>query len=62
MTLTDPWLFYTAGGESDGTSNSSATRYDSFCGLADAHQPMPEAGTWAQDYFVTLLQNANPSF
>lgn len=45
-----------------GTSNTTATRYDYHCGLADALQPAPEAGTWFQAYFAQLLTNANPSF
>lgn len=28
---------------------------------SDAAQPAPEAGTWFQDYFVTLVKNANPA-
>lgn len=45
-----------------GTSNTSATRYDYHCGLADALQPAPEAGSWFEAYFEQLLTNANPSF
>jgi len=29
--------------------------------FSDAAQPAPEAGTWFQDYFVTLVKNANPA-
>ncbi|KAF2810958.1 glycoside hydrolase family 6 protein, partial [Mytilinidion resinicola] len=50
------------GGESDGTSDSSATRYDSSCGKADSFKPSPEAGAWNQAYFEMLLRNAVPSF
>jgi cellulose 1,4-beta-cellobiosidase len=49
------------GGESDGTSNQSSSRYDFHCGQSDATQPAPEAGQWFQDYFVQLVQNAHPS-
>ena len=28
---------------------------------SDATQPAPEAGTWFQAYFVTLVQRANPA-
>ncbi|KAJ7085679.1 cellobiohydrolase II [Mycena belliarum] len=48
------------GGECDGTSNTSAARYDYHCGLSDADQPAPEAGTWFQEYFTTLVTKANP--
>jgi len=48
------------GGESDGTSNSSSPRYDYHCTESDATQPAPEAGTWFQTYFTTLISGANP--
>ena len=60
--LADAFVWIKPGGESDGTSDSSATRYDSFCGKSDAFKPAPEAGTWNQEYFEQLLQNANPPF
>ncbi|KAL6903887.1 glycoside hydrolase family 6 protein [Trichoderma evansii] len=60
--LLDAFTWVKPGGECDGTSNSSATRYDYHCGLSDALQPSPEAGSWFQAYFVQLLTNANPSF
>ncbi|KAI1846716.1 hypothetical protein JX266_007289 [Neoarthrinium moseri] len=62
LELADAFVWGKPGGESDGTSDTSATRYDSFCGMSDAYKPSPEAGSWNQDYFVKLLQNAKPSF
>lgn len=59
---TDAFVWVKPGGESDGTSDSSATRYDSFCGKSDAYKPAPEAGTWNQAYFEALLKNAVPQF
>ena len=47
--------------QSDGTSDQSAARYDGFCGKDSAFKPAPEAGTWFQDYFAMLLQNASPA-
>jgi cellulose 1,4-beta-cellobiosidase len=44
-----------------GTSDSSATRYDSFCGKEDAFKPSPEAGSWNQAYFEMLVKNAKPA-
>ena len=32
---TDAFVWVKPGGESDGTSDTSATRYDSFCGMSD---------------------------
>ncbi|KAE8551208.1 hypothetical protein EYB25_007444 [Talaromyces marneffei] len=58
--LEDAFVWVKPGGESDGTSNSSATRYDYHCGNSDSLQPAPEAGSWFQAYFVQLLTNANP--
>ncbi|ORY70923.1 1, 4-beta cellobiohydrolase [Pseudomassariella vexata] len=60
--LADAFVWVKPGGESDGTSDTTATRYDSFCGLEDAYKPSPEAGTWNQAYFEMLLENANPAF
>ena len=58
----DAFVWVKPGGESDGTSDTSADRFDEFCGYADAFQPSPEAGFWLADYFAELLANANPSF
>ena len=60
--LADAFVWVKPGGESDGTSDSSAVRYDSFCGKSDAYQPSPEAGQWHQAFFEELIQNANPGF
>nr|AAB32942.1 exocellobiohydrolase [Phanerodontia chrysosporium] len=56
----DSIVWVKPGGECDGTSNSSSPRYDSTCSLPDAAQPAPEAGTWFQAYFQTLVSAANP--
>ena len=58
--LIDAIVWVKPGGESDGTSNSSSPRYDPTCSLSDATQPAPEAGTWFQTYFQTLVSQANP--
>ncbi|KAH6617319.1 1, 4-beta cellobiohydrolase [Chaetomium tenue] len=60
--LADAFVWVKPGGESDGTSDTSATRYDSFCGKPDAYNPSPEAGQWNQAYFEDLVKNAKPSF
>jgi cellulose 1,4-beta-cellobiosidase len=59
--LIDAIVWVKPGGECDGTSNSSAPRFDAHCALNDAMQPAPEAGTWFQAYFQNLVANANPS-
>ncbi|KAH7098385.1 cellobiohydrolase [Auriculariales sp. MPI-PUGE-AT-0066] len=57
----DAIVWVKPGGECDGTSNTSAVRYDYHCGLSDAKTPAPEAGTWFQAYFEMLVKNANPA-
>jgi cellulose 1,4-beta-cellobiosidase len=57
----DSIVWVKPGGECDGTSNSSSPRYDSTCSLSDATVPAPEAGTWFQAFFQTLVSAANPS-
>ncbi|KAH6661528.1 exoglucanase-6A [Plectosphaerella plurivora] len=61
-TLIDAVVWIKPGGEADGTSDSSAPRFDTFCRSASSVIPAPEAGTWFQAYFQMLLENANPSF
>ncbi|KAK6502717.1 hypothetical protein TWF506_003292 [Arthrobotrys conoides] len=58
----DAFVWIKPGGECDGTSDTSAVRYDSHCGSSSSLKPAPEAGTWFQAYFEQLLVNANPSF
>ncbi|KAH7122489.1 cellobiohydrolase-like protein II precursor [Dendryphion nanum] len=59
-TLVDAFVWVKPGGESDGTSDTSATRYDSFCGKEESFKPSPEAGAWHQEYFEMLVKNAKP--
>ncbi|KAK3328683.1 1, 4-beta cellobiohydrolase [Cercophora scortea] len=62
LDIEDAFVWIKPGGECDGTSDTSAARYDYHCGLSDALQPAPEAGSWFQAYFEQLLTNANPAF
>lgn len=57
----DAFVWIKPGGESDGTSDTSAVRYDFHCGATEALKPAPEAGSWFQAYFEQLLKNANPA-
>ncbi|KAJ7615569.1 cellobiohydrolaseII [Roridomyces roridus] len=61
VTAIDAIVWAKPGGECDGTSNTSSARFDFHCGLSDADQPAPEAGTWFQEYFTTLVTKANPA-
>ncbi|KAL8336536.1 hypothetical protein RB601_000383 [Gaeumannomyces tritici] len=58
----DAFVWVKPGGEADGTSDTAAERYDERCGSNSSLIPAPEAGAWFQEYFVMLLQNANPPF
>ncbi|KXX74022.1 Exoglucanase-6A [Madurella mycetomatis] len=58
----DAFVWVKPGGESDGTSDTSAVRYDHNCGAEASLKPAPEAGQWFQAYFEMLLTNANPPF
>ncbi|KAJ6263886.1 Exoglucanase-6A [Drechslerella dactyloides] len=60
--LLDAFVWIKPGGECDGTSDTTAVRYDGFCGKTAALKPAPEAGQWFQAYFEQLLVNANPPF
>ncbi|GAP93282.1 putative cellobiohydrolase II [Rosellinia necatrix] len=60
--LLDAFVWVKPGGECDGTSDTSAARYDYHCGLPAALQPAPEAGSWFQAYFKQLYDNASPAF
>ncbi|KAK0211167.1 cellobiohydrolase II [Desarmillaria ectypa] len=59
--LIDSIVWVKPGGECDGTSNTSSPRYDAHCGQSDAATNAPEAGTWFQAYFQTLVANASPA-
>ncbi|KAK6858506.1 exoglucanase 2 [Apiospora arundinis] len=62
LDIQDAFVWVKPGGECDGTSDTSAARYDFHCGLEDAMKPAPEAGTWFEAYFEQLFKNANPPF
>jgi cellulose 1,4-beta-cellobiosidase len=57
----DAVVWVKPGGESDGTSDSSADRFDEMCGGPSAFTPAPEAGAWFQEYFEMLIRNAEPA-
>ncbi|WP_437778788.1 glycoside hydrolase family 6 protein [Sorangium sp. So ce1097] len=56
----DAFVWIKPPGDSDGTADKSAERYDLFCGYENADQGAPEAGHWFHDYFVECVKNANP--
>jgi len=48
-------------GESDGSSDSQAPRFDYHCVSGDSVIPAPQAGVWFPSYFLALCQNAIPA-
>eukprot|EP00727_Mastigamoeba_balamuthi_P008145 m51a1_g3951 putative glycoside hydrolase (455) ;mRNA; f:335690-337232 len=60
-TMIDAYTWIKTPGESDGTSDSSATRYDAKCSSVDSMTGAPQAGKWFQTQFEMLVNNANPA-
>lgn len=58
--MIDAIVWVKPGGESDGTSDRSAVRFDENCQSPVAHTPAPEAGQWFNEFVVNLVKNANP--
>lgn len=58
----DALVWVKPGGESDGTSDETAERFDANCRSPDAHIPAPEAGAWHDEFVQSLVINANPPF
>ncbi|WQF86911.1 Putative glycoside hydrolase, family 6, 1, 4-beta cellobiohydrolase [Colletotrichum destructivum] len=58
----DAVVWVKPGGQADGTSDTTAVRFDEKCRSNSSVVPAPEAGSWFQEYFVQLLENANPPF
>ncbi|XXY54749.1 glycoside hydrolase family 6 protein [Sorangium sp. So ce269] len=59
-TRLDAFYWVKPPGDSDGTADKNAARYDLFCGYENADQRAPEAGAWFHEYFVECVKNANP--
>ncbi|WP_437754948.1 glycoside hydrolase family 6 protein [Sorangium sp. So ce1389] len=59
-TRLDAFYWVKPPGDSDGTADKNAERYDLFCGYENADQRAPEAGAWFHEYFVECVKNANP--
>jgi cellulose 1,4-beta-cellobiosidase len=60
INIIDAFYWLKTPGESDGTSDPNAPRYDYHCTSVDSYIPAPQAGLWNTDYFVMLVQNSNP--
>ena len=60
MPLIDAYMWLKTPGEADGSSVGD--RADPVCAREDSLPGAPDAGSWFHDYFVQLLENANPAF
>jgi len=60
MPLIDAYMWLKTPGEADGSSVGD--RADPVCAREDSLPGAPDAGSWFHDYFVQLLENANPTF
>lgn len=56
----DAFFWVKPPGDSDGTADATAARFDANCRSADATPGAPEAGQWFDAYFLQLVENANP--
>lgn len=56
----DAYVWVKPPGDSDGTADPNAVRFDENCASVDATAGAPEAGQWFHSYFVDLVRNANP--
>jgi cellulose 1,4-beta-cellobiosidase len=59
--LIDAYLWVKPPGESDGTAERGAPRFDESCVGPDSDPTAPQAGEWFKSYFVGLVKNANPA-
>lgn len=58
MTGIDAFVWIKPPGDSDGTSDSSAARFDYMCRSGDSLTPAPEAGAWFPDALIRFLRNS----
>jgi cellulose 1,4-beta-cellobiosidase len=58
--MVDAYLYVKVPGESDGTSDPKAARFDQNCASDDATPGAPQAGKMFDSYFIDLLKNATP--
>jgi cellulose 1,4-beta-cellobiosidase len=58
--LIDAYFWVKPPGESDGTSDPKAARFDAGCQSPDSMPNAPEAGQWFETHFVDMVRNAEP--
>eukprot|EP01112_Ceratiomyxa_fruticulosa_P005984 TRINITY_DN1677_c0_g1_i9.p1 TRINITY_DN1677_c0_g1~~TRINITY_DN1677_c0_g1_i9.p1 ORF type:complete len:625 (+),score=143.63 TRINITY_DN1677_c0_g1_i9:270-2144(+) len=57
----DAFIWAKTPGESDGTSDANAPRFDYHCTSVDSLSNAPQAGNWFPAQFLMLVQNARPA-
>jgi cellulose 1,4-beta-cellobiosidase len=57
----DAYIWIKPPGESDGTSDSTAPRFDAHCASVDSMIGAPQAGQWFDTYLLSVAQNAIPA-
>jgi cellulose 1,4-beta-cellobiosidase len=58
LSIIDAFVWAKVPGESDGTSNSSASNFDAHCASDESFQPAPQAGVWFPQFFKMLADAA----
>lgn len=58
--LVDAYVWVKPPGESDGTSDEKAARFDAACKSEDSMANAPEAGQWFNEHFLEMVKNADP--
>lgn len=58
----DAYFWIKPPGESDGTTDPKAPRFDPACTSPSSMPNAPEAGEWFQAHFVDMVKNADPQF
>jgi cellulose 1,4-beta-cellobiosidase len=61
MPLVDAFFWVKPPGESDGTSDPKAPRFDSNCASPDSTPNAPEAGQWFLAHLIEMARNAEPA-
>lgn len=61
MPLVDAYFWVKPPGESDGTSDPKAARFDAGCVSPDSMPNAPEAGQWFGAHFLEMAKNAEPA-
>eukprot|EP01111_Echinosteliopsis_oligospora_P000464 TRINITY_DN104_c0_g1_i3.p1 TRINITY_DN104_c0_g1~~TRINITY_DN104_c0_g1_i3.p1 ORF type:complete len:604 (-),score=182.93 TRINITY_DN104_c0_g1_i3:72-1775(-) len=59
--IIDAYYWVKPPGECDGTSDSTAQRFDRMCASSDSVTNAPQAGVWFPSYFKMVVENSNPA-